>query len=315
MRFLRRRTAIEYRLRHERPMPSQELLQSITQQVAPPRRLHVGRRLLAAGLVATVLGVVAAAGGYGDVANATHSAYQAITMTHVHTTVQKANDHWKKTDEYKKGFEEYRHKKKSSADDQYKPPGYTLVCHHNPAWNPDGYGYVVDNSNLQSFLSARPNDTIGACTHANHAADSSFEDQPDPYYHWGPGTFSWVDNVAHTGSHSLEVSSTSGGLSRWLSNTTSLQAFPGQRYHGSVWVKTQDVAGNANITLTFWNSHGNYIGGSAAGSSDVGGTNGFTQLSVTTTAPAGTAFVRLEFRQDGTGTSWFDDAELYGLEN
>ena len=73
--------------------------------------------------------------------------------------------------------------------------------------------------------------------------------------------------------------------------------------------RTAALGGSARVALTFWSSSGAYLG-VAAESAGTGGTGDWRQLTVTQQAPAGTAFVRVELRQTGTGTSWWDDLAL-----
>ena len=141
-------------------------------------------------------------------------------------------------------------------------------------------------------------------------SDPDFESAPGTaYFTHGDGVFAWVTDAARSPTHSLKIVSTTGTLSRWLTRTTSIVAIPGKTYTASVWTRTAGLGGTARVALTFWNSSGVYLG-VAVESAGTGGTGDWKQLTVTQQAPAGTAFVRVELRQSGTGTSWWDDLSL-----
>jgi hypothetical protein len=105
------------------------------------------------------------------------------------------------------------------------------------------------------------------------------------------------------------IVSRSSALSRWLSQMTAIVARPGKTYRASAWVRTAGLSGSAKVAVTFWNASGNYLG-VAAESTPLGGTQTWTQRVVTQVAPPATAFVRLELRHTGSGTSWWDDLEV-----
>ena len=98
-------------------------------------------------------------------------------------------------------------------------------------------------------------------------------------------------------------------MTRWLTKTTAIQATAGRRYSASVWMYGTRMRGSAKLVLTFWNRNGGWLD-VAEESNAVGDTKDWRQLGVSATAPAGTAFVRIEFRQGGVGTSWWDDVSL-----
>ena len=130
------------------------------------------------------------------------------------------------------------------------------------------------------------------------------------YFTHGSGTFKWASDAFHGGSRSVRVvtSQPAGSLARWLSKTTRIPATPGTLYTASAWLRTSGVTQYAQLTINFWNSSSTHLG--SFSSSSVTGTANWTQRSVQATAPANTAFIRVEFRLYGPGTLWADDVVL-----
>jgi hypothetical protein len=122
-------------------------------------------------------------------------------------------------------------------------------------------------------------------------------------------TYSWALDQARSPIHSLKIVSSSSALTRWMTQTTRIAAQAGRIYTSRVWARTAGLAGSVRLSLTFWNAAGSYLG-VTADSPPLGGTQVWTQLSVSQPAPPGTAYVRIEMRQTGVGTSWWDDLEL-----
>jgi hypothetical protein len=144
------------------------------------------------------------------------------------------------------------------------------------------------------------------------APDAGFETDPSSggWYTYGPGQFSWSGNTAHTGGHSVAVTNTGEGLSRWLTNTRAIAVAPGTTVNASVFLKTAAVRDRAYLTLTFFDAATNYISGSATDSSVVAGTHDWTPVSLHARAPAGAAYTRIEIRLAGLGTVWADDVTV-----
>jgi hypothetical protein len=146
---------------------------------------------------------------------------------------------------------------------------------------------------------------------SNLAKNPGFESDPNAdYFPYGGATFSWATDAVHGGSHSVKIVSTqpAGTLTRWLSNTTSIPAQAGATYKASAWFKTVNASDHGVITINFWNSSSAVLGGVDGGT--ISGTTDWTQLNVQGVAPAGTAFIRIEFRLWGAGTMWTDDVTL-----
>lgn len=143
----------------------------------------------------------------------------------------------------------------------------------------------------------------------NLAPNPGFESDPNvDYYTHGTAAFSWAGDAAHGGTRSVKTVSTqaAGVLTRWMSRIAEIPATAGTRYTASAWMKTAGVTDRAVLAVTFWNSSQQYLGVTAT-SAPLTGTTAWTQLSLSATAPAGTASLRVEFRLYGPGTLWTDD--------
>jgi hypothetical protein len=146
---------------------------------------------------------------------------------------------------------------------------------------------------------------------SNLAPNPGFESDPNvDYFTHGSGTFSWASDAAHGGSRSLKIASGQPvtAYARWLSRTTRIPAQAGGVYTASVWLKTANAGGRGVLAMNFWNASSAVLASLEGGS--ITGTRDWTKVSVTGTAPAGTAYVRVEFRLWGPGTLWADDVSL-----
>jgi hypothetical protein len=146
-------------------------------------------------------------------------------------------------------------------------------------------------------------------TPTNLAPTPDFEQQSSAWSSNGTGAFSYATDAAHGGKQSLKIVSTGEGLNRWLSLPSAIPATPGAKYTVTVWLKTSSVRDRAGLAVDYWNSSGVYTGDTFE-SSQLQGTNGWTQLTLTTTAPATAANLRVEFRLSGPGTVWADDVSV-----
>jgi hypothetical protein len=142
------------------------------------------------------------------------------------------------------------------------------------------------------------------------APDPDFEQSPTGLYTTqGPATFTWATDQSRSPTHSLKIVSSKLKLVRWMTNTRQVVAQAGKTYSASVWVKTSGLSGSARLAFTFWNASGTSLG-DVPDSSPVSGTQDWQRLSRSAVAPSGTAFVRIELRQAGIGTTWWDDVSL-----
>jgi hypothetical protein len=146
---------------------------------------------------------------------------------------------------------------------------------------------------------------------SNLAPDPDFEQSPTPWYFThGTGTFSWASDQSRSPSHALKIVTSSSSLTRWMTNTKQIAAQAGKRYTASAYAKTSSVSGSVRVTLTFWNASASYLGVAADSTTTLSGTQNWTQLTASATAPTGTAYIRVELRLTGPGTTWFDDLTL-----
>jgi hypothetical protein len=150
--------------------------------------------------------------------------------------------------------------------------------------------------------------TASSATALNLAPDPDFRQDPgSSYITSGDAAFSWLQDNGLSSVGFLQIVAPSNTLNRWLSRTTAIPATPGVRYHVSVGAKTQAVAGKTQLSANFWTADGTYIPATVDSAIQLSGTTGWTTLHLDAVAPAGTAFIRIELRQTGPGTSQFDD--------
>jgi hypothetical protein len=138
--------------------------------------------------------------------------------------------------------------------------------------------------------------------------DGDFESDPNAAWYTVPdgGSYGWGAGDARDGSRSVTIDSHVPGLTRWMTKTTSIPASAGARYTASAWFET---TGSATVALSFWSRDSVPLG--TAESAPVASAT-WTQASVASAAPAGTAYVRLELRLHGPGRLAADDASLTG---
>jgi hypothetical protein len=129
---------------------------------------------------------------------------------------------------------------------------------------------------------------------------------PRPTYRTlGQARFAWTADRFHSPTHSLRIASTSKGTARWI---TRVAARPGTKYGLSAWVRAAGAHGRVQLALTFWTKRGEYLAVATKSSPATGAR--WRRLAVSQVAPARTAVVRIELRQVGSGTSWWDDLAL-----
>ena len=109
---------------------------------------------------------------------------------------------------------------------------------------------------------------------------------------------------AHSGARSLRLAATSA----WQGSWQSVAVTPGQTYSFSVWERSSTSGGFLSV-FSFNASNvqidqGTHLVFSASA--------GWTQLTGTYVAPAGTAWALIGVQSSGAGTFWFDDVSLAG---
>jgi hypothetical protein len=126
----------------------------------------------------------------------------------------------------------------------------------------------------------------------------------------GTGTFTWATDQAYTGDRSVKVESSqsSSSLARWMTRTKTIEAAPGALYRASTYFRTVSVTNKVVLSLQFWDADLKHLGGIE--SLKLSGTSPWRLLAVERTAPAGSRYVRVEFRLYGPGTMWADDVSL-----
>lgn len=150
-----------------------------------------------------------------------------------------------------------------------------------------------------------------AAAGANVAPNGDFEQEVgSSYFTNGPCAFSRTTDAAHSPTHALKIVSTTSSMCRWLSDTRAMAATAGGVYDVSVWLKTLGAGAGGVLSVNFWTSGGVYIPATVDAPQKLVGTQDWTNASVRLTAPAGAAFLRVEFRLTGPGTLWADDVSV-----
>jgi hypothetical protein len=97
-----------------------------------------------------------------------------------------------------------------------------------------------------------------------------------------------------------------------MTRITAIPVTPGARYHVEASLQTLD-AGKAYIAASYWTASSAYAGGTDSSPLHLSGTTGWTLVTLDTTAPPGAAYLRVETRLDGPGTTWADDISVLEL--
>ncbi|MBW7457614.1 hypothetical protein K0U00_26585, partial [Paenibacillus sepulcri] len=155
--------------------------------------------------------------------------------------------------------------------------------------------------------------------------NNSFENGAASPDNWTAGTLSGTpvltkDTVtSRTYGSSVKISSANAADNgSWsLSGSNMINVDPGAAYTLRAWAKTDSVnqTDGATADITYYKSDGTTVTGSTYSSSSLRGTSSWTQIVVTAAAPADAARISLGLSLKGTGTVWFDDAELITQAN
>ncbi|WP_216855311.1 Ig-like domain-containing protein [Paenibacillus alba] len=150
--------------------------------------------------------------------------------------------------------------------------------------------------------------------------NSSFENGAASPENWtdrawaGSSVRTWDTVTSRTYNHSVKIANTaSGDYGGWsLADSSLIAVNPATAYTLKAWVKTDNVnaVDGAHVGITYYKSDGTTVTGSTYLSTNVRGTNNWTPIEATATAPADAAKIRLDVRLKGTGMAWFDDVEL-----
>jgi len=112
------------------------------------------------------------------------------------------------------------------------------------------------------------------------------------------------------GSVRLSSTHTSQAGSPAFSLVPTQPAIPGQQWTVSVWAKGTNINGTAQLSLSWFNSSGVYLGESSSKPLPQGNPS-WTQLVVRTQVPPDATSVQLSLKSsDVAGTVWFDDVQI-----
>jgi hypothetical protein len=125
------------------------------------------------------------------------------------------------------------------------------------------------------------------------------------------GNFSVDTTTYHSGSASAKIwnssSSPTGNPSFYIYPMAEIK--PGSSHTATAWVMGQNATGTTQICLSWFSSSSVYLGNACSGS--LSGTTQWQQISETSTAPAGAAYVLLFLTSaNNAGTAWFDDVSF-----
>jgi len=154
--------------------------------------------------------------------------------------------------------------------------------------------------------------------------DGVYDGPVDPFC-WesrGDGAV-WEKTSGRTGDHSLKISTTTPGLTRWQTLQGDGEGFfadpwtPCTGYRVSCYVKTNEVAGRGStIAVQYYVPHPPQLLPIQA-AQKLTGTRDWTKLDIEVGPPPPyppvTGVLMIMLQQDGSGTTWFDDLEVTPL--
>ncbi|MBE9913029.1 hypothetical protein G8C92_03120 [Paenibacillus donghaensis] len=124
----------------------------------------------------------------------------------------------------------------------------------------------------------------------------------------------WDDGTFRSPGHSVKISNTAdANEGRWtLTDNNRIEVKPGSAYTFKAWAKTSEASttDGAYAAIAFYKSDGSPAEGSPVFSNYLKGTNDWTRIEVTAVPPADAAWMGIGLGLKGSGTAWFDDAEL-----
>jgi hypothetical protein len=146
--------------------------------------------------------------------------------------------------------------------------------------------------------------------------NNSFEQDAGGYpaywrlWGWGSATFARDATVSHSGSASARLNATttaSWGTAPSFYTAPVDGAVAGHSYSLSGWVRGSAATGSTVVAIGFFDSHGSWLG-QAVSAQMAHGDSGWTQLTASGVAPAGTVFRVLYLEStNNSGSAWFDD--------
>ena len=127
------------------------------------------------------------------------------------------------------------------------------------------------------------------------------------------GTLGWDPTTSYSGGGSATLSATGGNSTTVPSFEQTPAAVPvtgASRFTASAWVEGAGVTGTNTVAIAWFSAAGTYLG-TASSSALATGDPGWTQLTVTATAPTGAAYDEVHLKsEDNSGTVWFSDVTL-----
>ncbi|WP_158289425.1 heparinase II/III domain-containing protein [Paenibacillus flagellatus] len=156
-------------------------------------------------------------------------------------------------------------------------------------------------------VSMRRIDEVGTVANASFESADASNMPADWTAAYGTGAASVSSDDAHGGTKSLKIIDGSATANYGV-RSVKLPASAGSKYEASAWVRS--VSGTAQLYLEFWRSSVNHASDTRVGAFFASsGSTGWTSLTVSGTAPAGTDYlvVMPYSHAANTGTSYFDD--------
>jgi uncharacterized repeat protein (TIGR01451 family) len=125
-------------------------------------------------------------------------------------------------------------------------------------------------------------------------------------------SYSWPLNPVHSGRHSVGITITvlASAYEGYWQSTPPVTITAGVPYTFSGWIKTEQVADRAFLTLVFLDQYNHEA--MTRNSSEVNGSTDWVQVrpSVPVIAPPDAVAARIQCRLSGSGRAWFDDLLL-----
>ena len=126
-------------------------------------------------------------------------------------------------------------------------------------------------------------------------------------------TFGTDPTTSHAGGGSVTLSASAGSstlVPGWSQMTAAVPTATGQRFTATAWAKGAGVTGTNTISISWFSAAGAYLGASSSAPL-ANGSPGWTQLSVTSAAPAGAAWDEIHLKSaNNTGTVWYSNVGL-----
>lgn len=184
--------------------------------------------------------------------------------------------------------------------------------------DPSAYNYGLYSATGQ----VRPSVSVVAAAFAGQSVDTSNLDfklvgqnnMPMVWaaYFANQGKLAYDPNTTYLGSDSVSLSDTqlsnSGSPSFYMVPTNPV--ISGQQWTVSAWAKGVNVNGAAQVSLSWYNADGTYIG-ETSGEALAHGDTTWTKLTVSTRVPANATGVALYLKSSGVaGTVWFADVQI-----